>query len=826
MRARATGRDGGYHAPTSAQLHAWGLDPAWSRFVHFEGPDRQPRTWHVLDTGPGVNGTIVAVHGNPTWSYLWRELLCDPPVGWRVLAVDQSSMGFSPRGGRVRLDDRIGELVAFCHQEVTGPLVFAAHDWGGPVAVGASGELEVLAMILANTAVAKPPEVRVPPLIALARRATDFVCRRTPLFVAGTALMAERPHRQALLAPYRHASQREGVADFVVDIPVSPADPSWAALEHTAEVLQATSVPLLLVWGGEDPVFHDRFLRDLRQRAPRADVERIEKTGHLVPFDARYRDVVVAWLDQRVSARQPSPASPSVSINELRSPSSSTSPLLRQLDERRDDHSFVYRGPDGVLSWHDLEQRSSIGASSLRHDGVAIGDRISILIPPSVDLLVAAFSVWRAGGVVVLADASAGLARLRRLVRASSPTLVIGTPATLALARSARFAPRARLAGFCSIRGVTDLRRSDPNVPSSSPSNHDEDLAAIVHTSGATGPAKAVRYSHRGLAAQRSALESLWAIDQREAFATSFGPFMLLAPVLGMSCVRPEFNVNRPSELTFDALARAATDGNVSTAWLSPAAARNVIGTAQGRHLPLRLVMLAGAPIPASLVRQVRELTQGEVRTPYGMTECLPVTDGTEPLRVGSLGGGSTGRALPGCAIDIVDPDDVTGPHLGEGRWGEILVSAPWMFEGYDSRWASDAASVIWREGRRYHRTGDVGYLDDDVLFQLGRSIHVLRTQTGNVASLEVEEPITAAIGNDVAAVAVGPPGASVIALVVSHHGALCLATSEVASLVRSSTTHRIAAVLHGELPRDARHQSKVDRTSLARTVNRFLAGR
>jgi long-subunit acyl-CoA synthetase (AMP-forming) len=231
----------------------------------------------------------------------------------------------------------------------------------------------------------------------------------------------------------------------------------------------------------------------------------------------------------------------------------------------------------------------------------------------------------------------------------------------------------------------------------------------------------------------------------------------------------------------------------------------------------LALVMLAGAPISKNLVLAVQAVVDGEVRAPYGMTECLPVTDGTSPLRTGPLGGTSTGRALPGCVVEIDEID---------GGWGEILVSAPWMFDGYDARWSADNSSIVARGLRRLHRTGDVGYLDDDVLFQLGRLQHVIRTSSGPSPSVAIEEPIATALDRDVAAVAVGAAGTSVIAVVVSDDVALHLAPHHLAQRVRDASSLPIAAVLCGRLPTDRRHESKVDRTHLAQLVQRFLAGR
>jgi acyl-coenzyme A synthetase/AMP-(fatty) acid ligase/pimeloyl-ACP methyl ester carboxylesterase len=788
--------------------------------VTIDGSDGRPVDWHVLDTGPGPDGTIVCVHGNPSWGYIWRDLLTTLAPAWRVIAVDQTGMGWSERGRPRRLADRVVELVTFCRQEVTGPLVLAAHDWGGPVAVGASGVLDVEALILANTAVAKPDDVAVPPLIAAARSLVDLSCRRTPAFVAGTARMTDRIHRDALRAPYRGADRRAAVGDFVADIPVTPDDPSYPALQTCAAVLDVRRVPTLLLWGGRDPVFHDRFLADLRTRIPHADVERFADAAHLVTLDAPVGAVVARWLDRlrhpsQVPDDGPGPdAVPFVSV-------------LDALDGHTGDPSPVYDGPDGRLSWADLDTRSSVAAGALHEAGLRSGDRVSVLVPPSCELLVAAGAVWKAGGIPVVADASAGLRQLRRLIRAAAPTWTIGTPTTLAAAAALRFAPGSRSASFTWFPGAIDLSEArsggGPFVPAPVGPH---DTAAIVHTSGATGTAKAVRYSHGALSAQRDVVGPLFDMVPGDAFTTSFGPFMLLAPSLQMTCVRPDIDVAEPSALGFDELTAALARARVTVAWLSPASARAVVDTARGRTAPIDLVMLAGAPIPADLVADVRRVTGGDVRAPFGMTECLPVTDGTDPERIGQLGGGSTGRPVPGCSVRIVELDDPATAVVDGGSWGEILVHAPWMFDGYEAAWSADDDTWIVHDGLRYHRTGDVGYLEEDLVIHLGRRRHVIATAGGPLASVAVEEPVRSTTGRQVAAVGVGPDGSQVVCIVVGSDRALRVADGELRTAVRAACSHRVAAVLEGPLPVDRRHQSKIDRTALGRDVADYLAGR
>ena len=809
-------------SPSAAQLSSWGLDPSWSRRVLIDGSDGRPVDWHVLDTGPGPAGTIVCVHGNPSWGYIWRDLLTTLAPAWRVIAIDQTGMGWSERGRPRRLADRVAELVSFCRQEITGPLVLAAHDWGGPVAVGASGSLDVEALILANTAVAKPGGVAVPPLIKAARGLVDLSCRRTPAFVAGTARMTDRVHRDALQAPYRGADRREAVRDFVADIPVIASDPSDQALRECAAVLDTHDRPTLLLWGGRDPVFHDRFLADLRARVPHADVERFADAAHLVTLDAPVGPVVARWLDG-LGTRRPAPV-PELGTTPFES-------VLASLGVRSNDHSPAYDGPDGVLSWADLESRSSLAAHALHRGGLRPGDRVSVLVPPSCELLIAAAAVWKVGAVPVVADASAGVRQLRRLIRAAAPAWTIGTPGTLALATALRFAPGSSRAVFGTFPGAVDLSaaRSDalagsaPFVPIEAAA---ADVAAIVHTSGATGPAKAVRYTHGALAAQRDVVGPLFGMHPGDAFTTSFGPFMLLAPSLQMTCVRPDFDVDKPSLLGFDELAAALAKAHVTVAWLSPASARSILDSARGRSAPIDLVMLAGAPIPVDMVEGIRAVTGGDVRTPYGMTECLPVTDGTAPDRVGRLGGNSTGRPVPGCSILITALDDPATPRHDDTGWGEILLHAPWKFDGYEAAWTADADTWAEHGGVRYHRTGDVGYVEDGLLMHLGRRRHVITTAEGPLASVAIEGPVATATGRTAAAVGVGPTGAQVLCVVLEGSGDLRVASTTRRDAVREACPHRIAAVLEGRLPVDRRHQSKIDRTALAADVTDFLAGR
>ncbi len=286
-----------------------GLDPRWSRLIDVPDLDGVGRTFHVLDNGrtdPDV--TILCVHGNPSWSYLWRDLIAQAPPGCRVVAVDHLDMGYSERTGTTRrLAQRIADLSSLTDRMgIVGPVVTVAHDWGGPISLGwALSHREQLAgVVLSNTAVHQPSDSSAPWIIRLARTnpLLGAVAVRTSGFVRGAfELSRNRPSKQvrdAYLAPYSTPERRMAVAEFVADIPLAPDDPSASTLNDIAEGLTALEdVPALLLWGPSDPVFSDLYLHDLESRLPSADVHRFIGARHYVPEDADVASAVVAWLD-------------------------------------------------------------------------------------------------------------------------------------------------------------------------------------------------------------------------------------------------------------------------------------------------------------------------------------------------------------------------------------------------------------------------------------------------------------------------------------------------------------------------------------------------
>ena len=207
------------------------------------------------------------------------------------------------------------------------------------------------------------------------------------------------------------------------------------------------------------------------------------------------------------------------------------------------------------------------------------------------------------------------------------------------------------------------------------------------------------------------------------------------------------------------------------------------------------------------------------------MTEVLSVADiDLEQLTAAGPGRGvCVGRPLAGVGLRI---EPLPG---GDGEFGEIVVSAPWLSLGYDGLWATNNhARSIDSDGVEWHRTGDVGHLDgEERLWVEGRLAHVVWTLDGPVTPVPLENAVTAATGLRVAATGVGPEGCEQVVIVVEGEGKAGLAHADTDRSVRDALAGQaVAAVLSvPSLPVDIRHNSKIDRARLGRFADALLAG-
>ena len=535
--------------------------------------------------------------------------------------------------------------------------------------------------------------------------------------------------------------------------------------------------------------------------------------------------------------------------------------IFDALDARHTDPSVasVDMSKDQAISWAQLSHVVDAIALSLQEKGLKRGDRVSLLIPPGNNLTAAAYAVLKAGGVVVVADAGLGAAGMTRAVKASDPQWIIGEVPGLTLARGAGWPGRRvsvtplnaltrRLLGV--ETSMTEMSRRWVKSHEKVDTPHLDDDAAVLFTSGSTGPAKGVRYTHRALGALATVLKRHFDVKPGTGLVAGFPPFALLGPGIGASSVTPNMSVTKPRTLTARALAEAVAAGSCTMVFASPAAYTNVAATAdeltdeqREACAGVEVALSAGAPVPLELMRKIKSVfPNASVHSPYGMTEGLLLADITaqgvaEAMEAASDHGVCVGRPIEGVrfAIAPILPDGSPSDELVElsssaaseavGVLGEFVVSADHIKSGYDRLWLTDVESKRdTAGGHTWHRTNDIGHVDaQGRIWVEGRTQHIVTTPYGPVAPGGVEAVVDTVPGvSRSAVVGVGPQGNQALAIVLERTGDMKpgLAGLDITEQIRETVLEKcdldVSAVLVAkDFLTDIRHNSKINRERL-----------
>ena len=297
----------------------WGhLYPFRSHFL-----DRDGLAYHYLDEGAGP--PVLMVHGNPTWSFYFRTLVQGLSAHHRCVVPDHIGCGLSAKPGAdgygYRLDDRVDDLARLCdHLALTGPVILVVHDWGGMIGLAWAlrDPSRLAGLVVLNTAGFLPPAGKpIPRRLRLLRNLPAVAAPAVlglNLFARAAIWMAPRRRlpvavRRGLLAPYDRPGHRLATLRFVQDIPLTPADPSYATVRRVdAQLGRLAHVPVLVCWGRHDFVFDLDYLAEWRRRFPEAEVHILADAGHYLLEDAPgdVLDRIHAFLSrQRLSARAP-----------------------------------------------------------------------------------------------------------------------------------------------------------------------------------------------------------------------------------------------------------------------------------------------------------------------------------------------------------------------------------------------------------------------------------------------------------------------------------------------------------------------------------------
>ena len=253
---------------------------------------------HYVDEGPPDAGPLLFVHGNPTWSYLWRRPIAELSArGHRCVAFDHMGFGRSdkpPQLSAYSLERHIENAIALIDALDLSDVTLVGHDWGGPIGLGALLERRdrLRAVVLMNTWAWELPSF-LPPFLREFRTEGlgEILALGGNLFVESIPGGMRRRDADPLMmeayrAPFPDYWSRAGTLAFQREIPLTERDRSAPLMASIHERLADLSLPVLLVWGMRDPVFQPVFLDQWRELFPEAETVELDDASHFLVEDS------------------------------------------------------------------------------------------------------------------------------------------------------------------------------------------------------------------------------------------------------------------------------------------------------------------------------------------------------------------------------------------------------------------------------------------------------------------------------------------------------------------------------------------------------------
>ena len=463
-------------------------------------------------------------------------------------------------------------------------------------------------------------------------------------------------------------------------------------------------------------------------------------------------------------------------------------------------HPSQYKRPREI-TFAELEADVEQIARGLVARGVQPGQRLALLVPPSIEFITLVFALLRSGAVAILIDPGMGKKNLikclseaqptgfiaieraqwvRRLLRHKFPlaklNITVGTPLFFAgytldqLRELGKQALQTTETGWPGTNEVR-TRNAPPSVSSAAlrprppmsnislPITRASDPAAIIFTSGSTGPAKGVLYRHRNFDSQVELIQKQYNIQPGEIDVPCFALFGLFNAAMGVTTVLPQMDFSRPAACDPKLIVEDAIGRHHATQSFASPAVWDKVGrfceAEKIKFLHLQRVLSAGAPVRGDILERMALVLpdEAELHTPYGATEALPVAtiSAREVLsetwaKTQQGAGVCVGRRFDQIEWRIVKISDGPLPTIADteelprGEIGELIVRGPTVTTEYVTRTDANATSKIADPTGFWHRMGDAGYLDEqDRFWYCGRVAHRVVTRHGTLFTEQVE---------------------------------------------------------------------------------------
>ncbi len=521
--------------------------------------------------------------------------------------------------------------------------------------------------------------------------------------------------------------------------------------------------------------------------------------------------------------------------------------VLRQMAQVKKDEIALVEAKSGKrYSFRYIEQRSDQLAHILEKQGVKAGDRVMLMVKPGAEFICLTFALFKLGAPVILIDPGMGYKNVVRCIGRVQPKIFIGIVKAyifrVLFRRAFASVAKSYVVDFPFSR-LSRKRSSGKREVFSAASTGAEDLAAIIFTTGSTGPPKGVCYQHGIFATQLDHIDSYYRIGDSDCDQPAFPLFALFSIALGARVVIPDMDVTRPARVNPVKFIDSIEQNKVTYSFGSPALWRVVSGYCRKNNIvlsSLKKVLMAGAPVSGELIEKTFKILSddAEIHIPYGATEALPIVsaDGREIVnttweKTVAGKGAYVGRPLPGTDVKIIEISEHPVRELTEdlilpaGQIGEIIVSGDVVTKMYDHDEKETRMAKLQYAGKMYHRMGDIGYTDTSGrIWFCGRKAH--RVQT--VAGVKYTIPCEAVINTHPkvyrsALVGISSPSSHMIPVMIvelerdaKRENTDQILTEIKALAATSELTMDIDYFLvHPQFPVDIRHNAKIFREKL-----------
>jgi len=416
------------------------------------------------------------------------------------------------------------------------------------------------------------------------------------------------------------------------------------------------------------------------------------------------------------------------------------------------------------LTFQQLDRESDLIAHGLEKAGIMRGTRTILMVKPGIDFFALTFAFFKAGIVPVAVDPGMGIRRMLDCLLESSAEAFVGIPQAHIIrilcpnyfktVKSWVTVGRRWFWGGHTIKQM----HSRPWKPYTIAETRRNETAAILFTTGSTGPAKGAVYTHGTFDAQIRLIKAHFNITPDEIDLPTFPLFAIFDPSLGMTAVIPDMDPTKPAFVNPNKIIEAVVNQGVTNMFASPALL-NRVGMHGKQHnikLPsLKRVVSAGAPVSPANIEQFSTMLENnaEIHTPYGATEAVPVISiGSKEIlaktaRLSEQGYGiCVGRSIEGVDIRIIkisdEPIEKWSDNLvlQHGEIGEIAVKGDLVTRHYFKRPEADALSKIVHGEEFWHRMGDLGWIDSkERIWFCGRKSHRVVTKSGTFFTIPCE---------------------------------------------------------------------------------------